>query len=99
MSDTEIKYKEFLKQLFAQMSTGNFTVNVKCENNECHNAEVIGHDDSYMTVKVRYHSDNLTKPGMVREQNETNSWTDYDNWVIAQIPVKEDNIHWTHIKL
>jgi hypothetical protein len=55
-----IEFKAFLIELFKQLSTGDFNVNVECGNNQLFTADVVGYDEEYMTIKVKFHSDKLT---------------------------------------
>lgn len=93
------EFKEFLIKLFTQMSSGNFTVMVSCANNKQYPADVIGYSEEYMTVKVRFHSDELRKPA--RREVKVPTFT-LDEKIIMEdymAPVKEENIFWTHIEL
>jgi hypothetical protein len=95
------EFNEFLIKLFTHMSTGNFTVKVICKDDVLFDADVIGYSEEYMTVKVKFHSDNLTKPGYIRKER-TKLWSmekyddDYD-LVEANIPVKVDDINYKYI--
>jgi hypothetical protein len=89
------EYKEFLIKLFKQLSTGNFTVMV----NE-YPADIIGYSDENMTVRVRYHSDELTRPGTKRVESFRWSFSDEQEYdlVECRIPVKVENVWWENIK-
>ena len=58
-----IEFKTFLIELFKQLSTNDFTVSVECGNNQLFPADVVGYDEETMRIKVKFHSDELTKPG------------------------------------
>lgn len=94
------EYKEFLLKLFKQLSTGDFTVMVVCANEKQFPADVIGYDN--IDIKVRFHSDGLTKPG--RKRVESSGWF-YDDdtsgytYVDCQVPIKEEYVSWRSIKL
>ena len=84
------------------MSTGNFTVKVECAGNKTFDADVIGYSEEYMTVKVRFHSDKLTKPGTKEVPTYGFGFGGDDNDYIlenVQVPVKEENIWFENIKL
>ena len=95
------EFKEFLIKLFAQMSTGDFTVMVECANNEKYEADVIGYSEEFMTIKVRFHSDNLTKPGYITQRRSGWGFDEDDAYesVYADIPVKEENVWYKAIIL
>jgi hypothetical protein len=97
-----MEFKDFLIKLFTQMSTGNFTVKVECSGNKTFDADVIGYSEEYMTVKVRFHSDKLTKPGTKRVYMcDFGFGTSDDDYTLEdiQVPVKEENIWFENIKL
>ena len=93
------EFKEFLIKLFTQMSSGNFTVMVSCANNKQYPADVIGYSEEYMTVKVRFHSDELRKPA--RREVKVSSWGLEEETMMEDYmaPVKEENIFWTSIEI
>ena len=98
------EFKEFLIKLFTKMATGDFTVKVECANDKMFEADVIGYSEEYMNIHVRFHSDDLTKPGV--ERVPTHGWgyggpdedEDYD-LVPTQIPVKEEQVFFQSIKI
>lgn len=98
-----IKFKEFLIKLFTQMGKGNFTVQVECANDKLFDADVIGYSEEYMTIKVRFHSDELTKPGTkeVRSGGFGYGTSDDDNYTleVVQVPVKEEDVWFENIKI
>ena len=98
-----MEFKDFLIKLFTQMSTGNFTVKVECAENKSFDADVIGYSEEYMTIKVRFHSDKLTKPGTKRVHTCGFGYgtSDDDNYTleVVQVPVKEESIWFENIKL
>ena len=55
------EYKEFMLKLFTRLAIGNDKVGVEISNGKIEIAHVIGYDDEYMTVKVCFESDVLTK--------------------------------------
>lgn len=95
------EFKAFLIELFKQLSTNDFTVNVECGNNKLFLADVVGYDDEYMTIKVRFHSDKLTKPGRKEIPNRTFGYESEETFTMVDctIPVKVENIWWKSIKL
>jgi hypothetical protein len=97
-----MEFKDFLIKLFTQMSTGNFTVKVECADNKIFDADVIGYSEEYMTVKVRFHSDKLTKPGIKKVPTYGFGFgTDDNDYILeqVQVPVKEENIWFENIKI
>lgn len=93
------EFKEFLIKLFTQMSSGNFTVMVRCANNKQYPADVIGYSEEYMTIKVRFHSDELRKPARREVKAPAFMLTEETIMEDYMAPVKEENIFWTHIEL
>jgi len=93
------EFKEFLIKLFAQMSLGNPTVMVRCANNEQHLADVIGYSEEYMTIKVRFHSDELRKPARREVKVPTLGLEEETMIEDYMAPVKEENIFWTYIEI
>lgn len=93
--------KSFLIELFKQMSTGDFTVEVRCQDDKCFKADVIGYNENYQTVSVRFHSDNLVKS--ISTTEEVKSWgfdmePKYES-VIKKVPIKEETVYYERIKL
>jgi hypothetical protein len=96
-----VEFKNFLIELFKQLSTGDFTVNVECANNKLFLADVVGYDDEYMTIKVKFHSDELTKPGRKRIPTNEFGYEMEETFIMVDctLPVKVENIWWESIKL
>jgi hypothetical protein len=96
-----IEFKAFLIELFKQLSTGDFNVNVECGNNQLFTADVVGYDEEYMTIKVKFHSDKLTKPGRKEIPFEGFGYETEETFTMVDcnIPVKVENIWWESIKL
>lgn len=99
-----IKFKEFLIKLFTQMGKGNFTVKVQCADDKLFEADVIGYSEEYMTIKVRFHSDELTKPGTKKERSGGFGYgtsDDDDNYTleVVQAHVKEEDVWFENIKI
>jgi hypothetical protein len=96
-----IEFKTFLIELFKQLSTGDFNVNVECGNNQLFTADVVGYDEEYMTIKVKFHSDKLTKPGRKEIPFEGFGYETEETFTMVDcnIPVKVENIWWESIKL
>jgi hypothetical protein len=94
-------FNVFLIQLFKQLSTGNFTVNVECGDNQLFPADVIGYDEETMRVKVKFHSDKLTKPGRKQIPNNGFGYETEETFIMVDctIPVKVESIWWESIKL
>lgn len=94
-------FKEFLINLFKQLSTGDFTINVHNDKGKVFPADVIGYSEEYQTIKVRFHSDELQKPD--RKEVPVNRFR-YDigeetEMIDVMVPVKIENIYWENIKL
>ena len=98
-----MEFKEFLIKLFTQMATGNFIVKVECGDGILFDADVIGYSEEMMEIKVRFHSDDLTKPGTKRIYSTSFGYdmNDGENYRLEdiRIPVKEENIFFESIKL
>jgi hypothetical protein len=95
-------FKVFLINLFKQLSTGDFTVNVDCADDKQFSADVIGYSEEYMTIEVRFHSDELTKPGRREVKQVSFGYSIGDDDVIMEdciVPVKVERIWWESIKL
>ena len=45
------EFKAFLIELFKQLSTNDFIVDVECGNNKLFPADVVGYDEEYITIK------------------------------------------------
>ena len=97
------QFKEFLIKLFTQMSTGNFDVNVECADNKNFLARVIGYSEEYMTIKVKFYSNDLTKPGFKRVPRLGFGFgtSDDNDYILeeTQVSVKEENVWYKNIKL
>ncbi|MFZ2486953.1 MAG: hypothetical protein WAZ19_02430 [Anaerolineae bacterium] len=96
-----VEFREFLIRLFQHLSTGDFTVIVECSGGEEFKADVIGYSEEYMEVHVRFHSDNLQKPG-VREVKIGGFGYESEETVSLEacmVPVKDEHVFWTNIKL
>ena len=93
-------FKDFLICLFAKMSTGDFTVKVECAENKLFDADVIGYSVEYMTINVRFHSDDLTKPG-VKQVPVAWGFGSEPEYTLehVQIPVKCENVYYKSIKI
>lgn len=53
---------------------------VECADNKCFPADVIGYSEEYMTIDVRFHADNLQKPGRCEEKRPSFGYgTTYDD--------------------
>ncbi len=96
-----LHFRNFLIKMFSQLATGNFTVVVENNKGEKFPADVIGYSEEYMTVHVRYHSDNLTKPGTKQVPRASFGYGTEEeyNTVEIQVPVKTDHIFYTSVKL
>lgn len=96
-----IEFKAFLIELFKQLSTNDFIVDVECGNNKLFPADVVGYDEEYMTIKVKFHSDELTKPGRKEIPNQGFGYEMEETFIMVDcnIPVKVENIWWESIKL
>ena len=93
-------YKEFKNKLFGRLSTGNYTVMVQCANDIKFPADVVGWSEEYMTVKVRFHSDKLTKPSLERVYNNGLGMDEESYELLeVQIPVRVEDIWWKSIIL
>lgn len=94
-------FKQFIIKLATQLATGDFVVYVECEGEKIFSADVVGYNEEYMTVKVRFHLDDLTKPGMKRVPKFGFGFgtVDEDEYELipTQVPVKEENVYYTHI--
>lgn len=100
----ENEYREFLVKLFGKLATGDFTVDVECQDDKIFKADVIGYSDEYMTVTVRFHSDTLSKLGVGRKYSTGFGYGTSDDdtpyeLVNVLVPVKVENIYYTSIKL
>jgi len=95
-------FKEFLINLFKQLSTGDFTVIVDCADGKQFPADVIGYSEELMRIEVRFHSDGLTKPGRREVKPAAFGYGIGDDDVIMEdcmVPVKVERIWWENIKL
>ena len=95
------EYNDFMKQLFTQLSMGNKIVSVINNEYKSFPADVIGYSEEYMTIKVRYHSNDLTIPKSV--EVKSCGWG-YDleddvRYEVKQVPIKEMDVYWSAIKL
>jgi hypothetical protein len=99
----EQKFREFLIRLFTQMSTGDFTIMVQCADDKEFSAEVIGYSEEYMTIEVRFHSDELTKPGVERVPRHGFGFggpgDDNYDLVPVRVPVKKERVWFENIRL
>jgi len=96
-----MEFRDFLMKMFSQLATGNFTVVVENNKGEKFPADVIGYSEEYMTVHVRFHSDNLTKPGTKQVPRVSFGYGTEEEYDIVEIrvPVKTEHIFYTSIKL
>lgn len=96
-----IEFKAFLIELFKQLATGNSTVDVECANNQLFQADIVGYDEETMRIKVKFHSDKLTKPGRKKITNEGFGYETEETFTMVDcaIPVKLESIWWESIKL
>jgi hypothetical protein len=94
-------YRNFLIDMFKQLSTGDFTVTVDCANGKEFAADVIGYSEEYMTVEVRFHSDELQKPGRKEVPYIGFGYGTSEETVMVDcmVPVKVEKIWWESIKL
>lgn len=67
-------YQHFMRKLFGQLAQGKTRVNVNCADNKVFEADVTGYSEEYMTINVRFVSDDLTKPGVVYERPAWGIW-------------------------
>ena len=95
------EFKAFLIEIFQQLSTGDFTVDVECANNQLFKADVIGYDEETMRIKVKFHSNDLTKPGRKEVPNQGFGYESEETFIMVdcKIPVKIESIWWEAIKL
>jgi len=96
------EFRVFLIKLFTKMATGDFTVKVKCANDELFDADVIGYSQEYMTINVRFHSNELVEPGFKRIPIPFGyGMSDDDNYTLekVKVPIKEKNIYYESIVL
>jgi hypothetical protein len=95
-----IEFRTFLIELFKQLATGDFIVNVECVN-KLFLADVVGYDEETMRIKVKFHSDELTKPGRKEIPNEGFGYETEETFTMVDCvtPVKVENIWWQSIKL
>lgn len=96
-----IEFKAFLVELFKQLATGDFVVNVQCADNKLFEADLVGYDEEYMTIKVKFHADSLTKPETKRVESESFGYDSEESFILVDcnIPVKIENVWWELIKL
>jgi hypothetical protein len=94
-------FKKFLIDLFKRLSTGDFTVTVECADGKEFTADVIGYSEEYMTIEVRFHSDELQKPGRkeVPYVGFGYGHSEETQMVDCMVPVKVEKIWWKDIKL
>ena len=95
------EYNKFLIELFKQLSTGDFTVDVECNINQLFKADVVGYDKETMRIKVKFHSDTLTKPGTKQVRNEGFGYETEETFITidCNVSVKVENVWWEFIKL
>jgi hypothetical protein len=94
-------FKEFLIQLFTKMSTGDFTILVKCADDKIFPADVIGYSEEYMTIEVMFHSDELQKPGRKEVPGGGFGYGTSEETIMVDcmIPVKREKIWWENIQI
>ena len=97
------EFRNFLIKLFTKMATGDFTVKVKCANDELFDADVVGYSQEYMTINIRFHSDKLVKPEYKRIPVASFGYdmSDDENYRLEEVkvPVKEENVYFKSIVL
>jgi len=97
----QYNFKVFLTNLLTQLASGDFNVFVECKNDKLFEARVIGYSEEYMRVKVRFFSDDLTKPGTKRVPTVSFGYVSEDEYdlVHIQVPVKEEDVYFSSIIL
>lgn len=95
------EFKLFIQELAKQLALGNFNVKVISKDNIELDAVVIGYDERYNTITVRFLSDNITTEEYVEDDSPTFSY-DFENntrYIRKKVPVKTMNVNPKYIKL
>lgn len=95
-------FRSFIQDLSAQLATGNFSVVVETDSGKEFTADVVGYNEEFMNIHVRFHRDDLVKlapvekpaPGFFLSNYERETITVWEN-----IPVKTEYVSYTCIKL